>query len=406
MRIAPPCIDEQQRLDELRSYDILDTPAETGFDDITQLLAAQLDVPIVLVSLVDQHRQWFKSKVGLTVDETPRDLAFCAHALHQPDLLIIEDTHANPDFADNPLVTGEPYIRFYAGMPLVTAKGHALGTLCVIDHQPRQLSKLEQQTLRVLGKQVMQQLDARRQMHQLHTATQRLIQMNAEKEQFFSLVARDLRIPFSQLLTYTDQLNVDFETLSATERHHLLSRLHQTARQTFRSVDNLLQWAMLETNTLPFHPTLISIDRLITPICQMFAAVARSKGIDLKQDVHQGLRISADVDMMYALLQHLLSNAIQHTPAGGQVMIRALMQDDRVLICVADTGTGMSADKVQRLFRVDTEWHQHSQRGLGLLLCQQYMRKHQGQLIVESTPALGTTMTLSFKDASFHDQSA
>jgi signal transduction histidine kinase len=104
------------------------------------------------------------------------------------------------------------------------------------------------------------------------------------------MIARDLRIPFSQLLTYTDQLNVDLETLSATERHHLLTRLHQTARQTFRSVDNLLQWAMLETNTLPFHPTLMSIDRLITPIYQMFAAVARSKGIEIHQDIQHGLR--------------------------------------------------------------------------------------------------------------------
>lgn len=404
MRIAPPCIDEQQRLDELRSYDILDTPAEPHFDEITQLIAAQLDVPIALISLVDQDRQWFKSKVGIQVAETSRDLAFCAHALHHADILMIEDTHADPDFADNPLVTGEPFIRFYAGMPLITPKGHRLGTLCVVDHQVRQLSKLEQQTLRVLAKQVMQQIEAKRQLQQLQAATQRLMQMNAEKEQFFSLVARDLRIPFSQLLTYTDQLNVDFETLSATERHHLLNRLHQTARQTFRSVDNLLQWAMLETNTLPFHPTLMSIDRLITPIYQMFAAVARSKGIEIRQDIHQGLRIFADVDMMYALLQHVLSNAIQHTPAGGQVNIRAYAQADRVLIAVSDTGAGMSAEQLQRLFRVDTEWHQHSQRGLGLLLCQQYMRKHQGQLLVESTPALGTTLTLSFRDASFHDR--
>ena len=185
MRIAPPCIDEQQRLDELRSYDILDTPAEVGFDDITQLIAAQLDVPIALISLIDQDRQWFKSKIGLEVAQTSRDVAFCAHALHHDDILVVEDTHADPDFADNPLVTGEPFIRFYAGMPLITPKGHRLGTLCVIDHQVRQLSSLEAKTLRVLAKQVMQQIESKRQLRELQTATQRLIQMSSEKEQFF-----------------------------------------------------------------------------------------------------------------------------------------------------------------------------------------------------------------------------
>ncbi len=403
MRIALPCIDEQRRLEALHLYEILDTPAEQCFDEITQLIAAQLDVPIAWISLIDQHRQWFKSKVGCALSETSREIAFCAHALHQADILIIEDTHHHPDFSDNPLVTGEPFIRFYAGMPFSNSQGHCLGTLCIIDHQPRQLNALEKQTLRVLAKQVMQQLEFKRQLNQLHIATQRLMQMHAEKEQFFSLVARDLRIPFSQLLTYTDQLNVDFETLSATEQHHLLNRLHQTARQTSRCVDNLLQWAMLETNTLPFQPILVNLDQIITPIYHMFSAVARSKGIDIKTDIRQGLRIIADVDMMYALLQQLLSNAIQHTPTGGRVTLRVTLQHRQVLLSVMDTGVGMTADQLAHLFDIDTKWHQHHKRGLGLLLCQHYMRKHQGQLLVESTPACGTTTILSFPDASYHE---
>jgi PAS domain S-box-containing protein len=162
-----PTGDEKQRLDALHLYDVLDTPPEPALDDLTALAAQICGAPIALISLVDEQRQWFKSRTGLDVPETSRDISFCGHAIHQHDLFTVTDAARDERFADNPLVTGEPRIRFYAGSPLVTPSGHAIGSLCVLDRVPRQLDPAQEQALRVLGRQVIAQLELRRHTQEL-----------------------------------------------------------------------------------------------------------------------------------------------------------------------------------------------------------------------------------------------
>jgi PAS domain-containing protein len=173
---APEPEQEEQRLAKLLSYKILDTQPETAYDDLAQLAAYICQTPIALVSLVDTKRQWFKAKVGLEISETPRELAFCAHAILQSEPLIVPDTKADVRFANHPLVIGEPYIRFYAGIPLHTGDGLALGTLCVIDNQPRTLSDVQINALETIGRQVMSQLE-------LRSSNQKLQQEIAEHQQ-------------------------------------------------------------------------------------------------------------------------------------------------------------------------------------------------------------------------------
>lgn len=150
---------ETQRLRALHAYKILDTLAEQAYDDLTCLAAQICDAPIALISLVDRDRQWFKSRVGLDAEETSRKVSFCAHAIHHPgELLEVEDALEDQRFAGNPLVTGDPHIRFYAGMPIVDAAGLALGTLCVIDRKPRVLKQDQRRALKALSRQVMAQI--------------------------------------------------------------------------------------------------------------------------------------------------------------------------------------------------------------------------------------------------------
>ncbi|CAO3357608.1 sensor domain-containing phosphodiesterase [Azospirillum melinis] len=170
--LAPIPAREEDRLAMLQRYELLDTPAEAAFDQITRLAAKLLKVPVALISLVDRDRQWFKSRVGLPVQETPREHAFCAHALDSDALLVVGDARQDERFADNPLVTGDPNIRFYAGAPLRTADGLALGTICVIDDQPRPpLTPEEEEALRDLSAMTMAHIEARRAVGYLHPVT-------------------------------------------------------------------------------------------------------------------------------------------------------------------------------------------------------------------------------------------
>lgn len=168
--------EDAERLIVLEQFGVLDTHAESDFDDITELAARICNTPIALISLVDEERQWFKSRFGIAVAETPRTQAFCAHAIHQREIFIVPDAMRDARFADNPLVLGEPRIRFYAGAPLVTREGHVLGTLCVVDYVPRELSGDLLKGLTVLSRQVILQLELRQRTAELDKLQNTIVQ--------------------------------------------------------------------------------------------------------------------------------------------------------------------------------------------------------------------------------------
>ena len=154
--------DEERRLAALHEYRVLDTGSERVFDDYTALAAHICEVPMAMISLVDETRQWFKSKLGIRRRHTPRDISFCAHTILQTNPLIVPDAAKDPRFAQSPLVTKPPHVRFYAGFPLINPDGYALGTLCAVDRRPRRLNKGQEKAMKALARQVMSQLEARR----------------------------------------------------------------------------------------------------------------------------------------------------------------------------------------------------------------------------------------------------
>jgi len=158
---------EKKRLNVLWQYQVLDTVPEALFDDLTELAARICEAPIAMISLVDENRQWFKSRVGIATNQTSRDVSFCAYAIKQPDVFVVPDASKDPRFANNPMVVWDPKIRFYAGAPLITPDGHALGTLCIIDKIARELRPDQKRALIILARHVVSQLELRRRSREL-----------------------------------------------------------------------------------------------------------------------------------------------------------------------------------------------------------------------------------------------
>jgi PAS domain S-box-containing protein len=232
---APLPPNEAQRLAALAQYQVLDTPPEQAFDDLTLLAAHICQTPIALVSLVDEMRQWFKSRLGFSATETARDIAFCAHTILHPDeVLEVRDAKADPRFADNPLVTGDANFRFYAGAPLITPEGHALGALCVIDNKPRTLTAEQLAALRALSRHVVSQLELQRQTQVLmdeavereraeELLNEQFTELTASKQETERLLVRAEKLRLALLSMFEDEKRAGKKLRESEERFRQLA---------------------------------------------------------------------------------------------------------------------------------------------------------------------------------------
>lgn len=385
---------ERERLDALIRYEILDTDAEELFDSIAEVAATICDVPIALISLIDKDRQWFKAKVGLDARETPREYAFCAHAILDPEeLLVVPDATEDPRFSNNPLVTGAPDIRFYAGAPIVTSDHQALGTLCVIDRKERELTERQRHALQQLSKQVCANLE-------LRLARKKLEQLNESKNRFFSILAHDLRSPIASILGIAEllvdpELNLSPED-EAKFKHHLLT----SAQATHETAAGLLEMIQFEQGQFSFEPRFIKINEVIETSEKMLFGMAQKKDLAIDIACDPSIEVWADLGLLQSITQNLLSNAVKFAPAASRVSIDVETSEQSVTLSVKDTGKGIEPDRLATIFELESLYSTEGTggekgTGLGLTLCKQFAERLGGSLRLESKIGSGTQAYLT-----------
>ena len=386
----PP--NEGRRLEALRSYGVLDTDFESEYDELCRLAAAICETPIALISFVDHDRQWFKAVVGLGVREIDRDAAFCAHAIWQDKIFEVPDATRDPRFADNPLVLGDPDIRFYAGQPLVNADGLALGTLCTIDRVPRTLTPNQRTALDILARQVVVNLELRRTMADLK-------RLNEDKDRFFSIIAHDLRSPFAGLLGLVDLMQASGGTLSAAESRKFTGLIHGSLHRVYNLMENLLHWAELEQGHMPYTPDELDVASLFDEVLLPLQEALAAKHLAVEKQVAEGFQVTGDRNMLTTAVRNQLTNAMKFTRPGGRIVLAATATTESVRLSVKDTGIGMAAELLEQLqdgvkapSQPGTEGE--SGTGLGLRLVRQFAAQHGGTLEIESQEGVGTTTTL------------
>ena len=400
MKIAPLPKNEKGRLAALRELNILDSDFEKDYDELAELASFICDTPIAMISLVDENRQWFKAKIGIEARETPRDHAFCAHAILNDELFIVNDTFKDKRFSDNPLVLSDPNIRFYAGAPLITDDGYSLGTICTIDRKPKELNHDQKNALRILAKQVMKQFELRRAVKRMQVYSKEIYELNLSKDKFFSIMAHDLRSPFNSILGYSKILLDEIDTLDKEQIKEFTRNLGASTNTAFTLVDNLLNWSLLESGKIQKKVTKFELSELFREVKVLLSGIAAKKQIKIIIEPADGIFISADRNMIFSVIQNLVSNSLKFTNENGSIVLSAEVKEDNVIVKVKDFGIGMTDEQLDSLFKLDSQvsgvgTQGEKGSGFGLLLCKQFVEINNGELEVESTVNEGATFSIT-----------
>jgi signal transduction histidine kinase len=383
---------EHMRLNDVYNSQLLDTPEEKEFNEIVQLASALCNMPISLITLLDNDRQWFKARVGLDVVETSREISFCGHAILQDELFEIPDALEDMRFFDNPLVLDGPEIRYYAGVPLVTESGSRLGTLCVIDRLPRSLTDSQRFALKVLAANVIKIAELRIKNKQLHELTEM-------QKLMIAVISHDVRNPLAALQTILELQ--DDGTLDIEEAAGMLQMVKPQVQTTVNMLNSLVEWGTIQMSKNLFVTTQIDFKQLVEDVFKNERLAAKSKNNELINKVALGYVLKIDPQIIKFILRNLISNAIKFT-ANGTITVSVNAKLIGMEIFVSDTGVGMTQETIDRLsdstsyIALTTQGTKNEKgNGLGFMLIKEFVRQLKGSIKVESALNKGTIVSIN-----------
>ncbi|MDP3927828.1 MAG: GAF domain-containing sensor histidine kinase [Bacteroidota bacterium] len=384
---------ESARLQAIYEYEILDTFTEEDYDSLTKIAAEICQTEISLISFVDSERQWFKSHYGLDASETPRDYSFCAHAINNPEeIFIVNDARLDERFADNPLVTEKPNVIFYAGMPLISESGFPMGTMCVIDPNPKQLSQGQIEALRGLSKQVINLLELRKSKIELEKTNLALKEQIARLETFAMIAAHDLKSPLKNISSIVDMVLEDHSGSIASDGQKMLGLLKKSSNKLLNLVDGMLAYCKSD-RAIHDKKTEVNFYDLFEQLKELFAG-------SINVEITTQIKIETAVTNLTALSQifiNLISNAIKYNDKPtSKIEIGVEAVSGYLQFYVKDNGPGIDEQhhlKVFEAFQILSDKDRFGDRGngLGLNTVKSLTQKLGGDVCIDSKFGEGTT---------------
>ncbi|WGF92255.1 sensor histidine kinase [Aequorivita marisscotiae] len=391
-------VDEQQRLAALRSYHLLDTLPEKDFDNITAVTANICDVPISLVTLLDADRNFLKSQYGLSLNETPRDISFCGHAiLDESNIFIVEDARKDERFKDNPLVT-EMNAIFYAGVRLVNSDGYPLGTLCVFDTKPRTLTKSQQKALVALAYQVVNLFEARKHNRMLLTAQAELEERNEELKHFAGIVSHDMKMPLANMIITSDMLRTKYGQLLDEQGRDYLDYIKQSSFTLSEYITGLLEH--YETNkTAAFRSEVFDSQDMLEEIIELLN-INMDCEINLPEE---NIEMQANKVALEQILLNLIGNSLKYNDKEKiRIDIDCREKDGMYYFEITDNGMGIPNNQLSKIFDLfvtnnTLDRNGKKGNGIGLSTVKKLVNRLEGNIEASSVLGEGTTVKFNIK---------